>query len=66
MVRMELIICIHGWTSVPKRKLIMPRMPAMLDTRLEPSSFPSFNLKSPDGLSTTRVGAEGVEGEEKA
>jgi hypothetical protein len=38
----------------------------MLDTRFEPSSFPSFNLKSPDGLSITRVGAEGTEGDEKA
>ena len=38
----------------------------MLDTLLVPSSVPSFSLKSPEGLSTTKVGADGVEGEVKA
>ena len=38
----------------------------MLDTRLLPNNGPSFNRKSPEGLSITRVGAEGVDGEVKA
>lgn len=44
----------------------MPSIPAMLDTLLVPRILPSCSLKSPEGLSITRVGAEGVEGEEKA
>ena len=50
---------------VPNRKLTMPSMPAMLDTLRVPSSLPSFNLRSPEGRSTTRVGALGDEGEVK-
>lgn len=38
----------------------------MLETRFPPKSFPSFNLISPVGLSTTNVAAEGEEGEVKA
>jgi hypothetical protein len=38
----------------------------MLDTLLLPSRGPSLSLRSPEGRSTTRVGAEGVEGEVKA
>lgn len=52
--------------SVPRRSLIIPSMPAILETRLLPSSFPSLSLMSPEGLSTTRVGDDGDEGEEKA
>jgi hypothetical protein len=44
----------------------MPRMPAILDTRFEPNSFPSWSLISPEGRSTTSVGAAGEEGDEKA
>lgn len=44
----------------------MPRMPEMLETRLPPVSLPSLSLRSPDGLSMTKVGAFGEEGEEKA
>ena len=44
----------------------MPKIPAMLDTRFAPSTFPSLSLRSPDGLSTTNVGALGEEGDEKA
>lgn len=45
---------------------MMPRMPAMLDTRFAPESVPSISRKPPEGLSTTSVGAEGTEGEVKA
>lgn len=38
----------------------------MLDTRRAPSRGPSFSRTSPDGRSTTKVGAEGDEGEVKA
>ena len=38
----------------------------MLDIRLVPSKAPSFSRRSPDGLSTTSVGADGVEGDVKA
>jgi hypothetical protein len=45
---------------------MMPKMPAMLETRFEPNNFPSCSLKSPEGRSTTKVAEEGEEGEEKA
>ena len=38
----------------------------MLDTRFVPNRGPSLRRRSPEGLSTTRVAAEGVEGEVKA
>lgn len=41
-------------------------MPAMLETRLSPDSFPSANLISPEGLSMTSVGALGFEGDVNA
>lgn len=41
-------------------------MPAILETLFDPSSFPSWSLKSPDGRSTTKVGEEGDDGEENA
>jgi hypothetical protein len=44
----------------------MPRMPAMAETRRLPSNFSPLSLRSPVGLSTTSVGADGVDGEEKA
>lgn len=44
----------------------MPRMPETLETRLPPINLPSLSLRSPDGRSTTSVGAFGEEGEEKA
>ena len=44
----------------------MPSMPAVLDTLLAPGSAPSFSRKSPEGRSTTRVWAEGEEGDVKA
>jgi len=54
------------WDHVPRRKLIMPSMPAIPSTLCVPKSFPSCSLKSPEGRSTTNEGAEGFEGEEKA
>ena len=44
----------------------MPKMPEMLDTRLLPRRAPLLSLMSPEGRSTTSVGAEGVEGDVKA
>ena len=38
----------------------------MLDTLFDPKSFTSFRRMSPEGLSTTKVGAVGEDGEEKA
>lgn len=38
----------------------------MLETRFAPRRDPSLSLMSPDGLSTTKVGAEGVEGDVNA
>lgn len=38
----------------------------MLDTLLDPSKDPLFNRMSPDGLSITKVGRSGEEGEVKA
>jgi hypothetical protein len=55
-----------GNKIVPNRKLTMPRIPEMAETRRLPRSFSSLIRRSPDGRSTTRVGAEGDEGEEKA
>ena len=51
---------------LPSRNLIIPRIPAILDTRLPPNNAPSFRRKSPLGRSTTSVGAVGDEGEVKA
>jgi hypothetical protein len=51
---------------VPRRSLIIPSIPAMLDTRFPPKRTPSFSLRSPEGRSTTKVGAEGAEGDVKA
>lgn len=45
---------------------MIPSIPAMLDTRLDPSNFPSLSLMSPEGRSITSVGVDGDEGEEKA
>ena len=42
---------------------MMPRIPAILETLLAPVTAPSFNLRSPVGRSTTKVGAEGEDGE---
>ena len=44
----------------------MPKIPAVDETRRLPSIFSLLNRKSPVGRSTTRVGAEGVDGDEKA
>lgn len=52
--------------GLPSRSLMIPRMPAILDTRLPPNSGPSFNRRSPDGRSTTNVGADLEEGDVKA
>ena len=52
--------------DLPSRSLIIPRMPAMLETRFPPNNAPSFNRRSPMGRLTTRVGAAGDEGEVKA
>lgn len=52
--------------NLPSRNLIIPSIPAILDTLLPPNNAPSFSRKSPEGLSTTRVGAEGDEGDVKA
>lgn len=51
---------------VPNRSLIIPRIPAMLETLFEPNRGPSFNRRSPVGLSITRVGAECADGDVKA
>lgn len=56
----------QGNRSIPNLSFMMPRMPAMLDTRFAPESVPSISRKPPEGLSTTSVGAEGTEGEVKA
>jgi hypothetical protein len=53
-------------SKVPNRRLMMPSIPAMLDTLRVPNSLPSFNLKSPEGRSTTSVGAFGDDGDVKA
>lgn len=45
---------------------MMPNMPATLEMRFPPWIGPSFNRKSPDGRSTTSVGADCEEGEVKA
>ena len=50
----------------PRCKPIIPRMPCIPSTLCVPKSFPSCNLKSPEGRSTTNEGAEGFDGEEKA
>lgn len=52
--------------NLPKLKLIMPRIPAILDIRWTPEAFPSLNRRVPEGLSTIKAGAFGVEGELKA
>jgi hypothetical protein len=57
----------HGiMLHAPSLSLIIPRMPAMLETLLMPNIGPLFSLISHEGLSTTKVGAAGVEGEVKA
>lgn len=53
---------------IPSLKLIIPRIPAILetrDTRLWAGVGPSFNRTSPVGRSKTRAGALGEEGEVK-
>ena len=52
--------------SSPSFNCMIPMIPAMLDTLWVPSRGPSCNLMSPLGLSMTSVGADGVDGEEKA
>ena len=44
----------------------MPSIPAILETRFPPNNAPSFSRRSPDGRSTTNVGADGDEGDVKA
>lgn len=44
----------------------MPKIPAILETRFDPRSLPSCRRISPEGLSMTRVGVLGEDGEEKA
>lgn len=41
-------------------------MPAILETLFAPRREPSFSRMSPEGLSTTRVCAEGEDGDVKA
>jgi hypothetical protein len=54
--------------DLPRRNLIIPNIPAMLDTRfiLLGGNVPSFNRISPLGRSTINVEADGDEGEVKA
>src|SRR5690606_16173737 len=67
----EVSACISVFPSsdhVPSRNWIMPRMPAMLVTRV--TRFPvrraaSLSRISPVGRSIDRAGALGLEGEEK-
>lgn len=51
---------------IPNFSLMIPRMPAMLDTRFVPSIDPSFNRISPVGLEITSVGDVGEEGDVNA
>lgn len=51
---------------MPSFNLMIPKIPAILETLLVPNRGPSLKRRSPDGRSTTRVGAEGVDGEVKA
>jgi len=50
----------------PSRRLMIPRMPAIAETRRLPSILSLLIRMSPVGRSTTSVGAEGVDGDEKA
>lgn len=50
---------------IPKRRLMIPKIPWMLETRWPPNNLPSFSLRSPEGRSTTRVGVFGEDGDEK-
>lgn len=59
-------LCLNSKTYSPNLSLIMPSMPAILDTLLAPNNEPSFSRKSPEGRSTTSVWAEGEEGDVKA
>jgi hypothetical protein len=51
---------------LPRPSLMIPKIPAMLETRLVPKSVPSLSLRSPVGRSTTKVGADCAEGEVNA
>ena len=53
-------------TYSPNLSLIMPSMPAILDTLLAPNTAPSLSRRSPEGRSITSVWAEGEEGDVKA
>ena len=56
----------HQMLNPPSLSLMMPKIPAMLETRFVPSRDPSLSRISPEGRSITNVGALGVEGEVKA
>ena len=50
----------------PSRSLIMPSMPAMLETLLPPANDPSLSLISPVGRSITKLGEDLEDGDVNA
>lgn len=65
-VRYLMLMHLIGGMNIPKRSLIMPRIPDTLVTRVPPVSSPSFSLSSPEGRSMMSPGTFGEDGEVKA
>lgn len=53
-------------STSPSRSLIIPKIPAMLETLLPLSSAPSLRRMPPVGRSMIRVGVEGDDGDVNA